>query len=84
MIMLHSLGKEVDTNESQCQTLKTGYGTNEDYCDGFEQALNDKCREYNRCPDKYECKEILLHIKKLFHFPNCEGLMDGKLLSSNT
>lgn len=78
--MLHSLSKEVATNESQYHTFKAGYGTNEDYCDRFEQALIYKCREYNRCPDNYECKEIPLHIKTLFHFSNCVALMDDKLL----
>ncbi len=37
--MLHLLSKEVETNESQYQTFKAGFGINEDYCDRFEQSL---------------------------------------------
>ena len=41
MVLLQFLGKEGETNESQWQTLKMGYGTNKDYHDRVVQALTD-------------------------------------------
>jgi hypothetical protein len=80
MVLLHFLGKEGESNESQRQTFKNSYGVNKEYRDRVVEALVALRRQYIRWPDKEERKEIASRIEKLFHFPNCIGFMDGTLL----
>jgi hypothetical protein len=46
MVLLQFLGKEGETNESQRQVFKTGYGTNKEYHDRVVHALTDLRKEY--------------------------------------
>ena len=68
MVLLQFLGKEGETNESQRQTFKTGYGTNKDYHDRVVQALTDLRKEYIQWLDEDERKEISARIEKSFIF----------------
>jgi hypothetical protein len=81
MVLLQFSWKEGETNKSQRQIFKTGYGANQEYHDRAVQALTDLHKEYIRWPDVEERKEIALHIEKSFYFLNCTGFMDGMLLS---
>ncbi len=80
MVLLHFLGREGETNDSQRQMFRTGSGANQFYRDRVVRALNDLRREYVQWPNEEERREIASRIEKSFHFPNCIGLMDGTLL----
>jgi hypothetical protein len=80
MVLLQFLGQESQTNESQRQTFKTGYGTNNEYRKRVVQALIDIRKEWIHWPNEEERQQIAQRIEDLFHFPNCAGMMDGTLL----
>ena len=80
MLLLHFLGKEGESNESQRNQFKVSYGGSEKCRDRVVQSLIDIRDEYIKWPTENERKQIALRIEREFLLPNCIGLMDGTLL----
>ena len=79
MVLLHFLGKEGESNDSQRSTFYIGGGSCEKFRDRVVEALCSLRDEYITWPDEKERKEIASRIESEYIFPNCIGMMDGTL-----
>ena len=80
MVLLHFLGKEGESNDSQRNVFKYSCGHMENCRKRVVQALNDIRNDYINWPNAEERKEIARRIEREFFLPNCVSIMDGTLL----
>ncbi|KAL7538614.1 hypothetical protein ACHAWF_010854 [Thalassiosira exigua] len=79
MVLLHFVGREGETNESQRNTFHISRGACEKYRDRCVTALCSMRDKYICWPDEDERKVMAARIEKGFKLPNCVGIMDGTL-----
>lgn len=80
MTLLHYMGHEGVTNDTQRSTFRIGAGTCEDYRNRAKEAIRSLKEEYVYWPDENEREKFAKHYETKYSCPGAVGHMDGTLV----